>query len=983
MKKSMRILSVVLTSALLLVSAGCKHNNNLDEPDSRILDFRLKKTSRYARAVTDKNITKADAPIEILHGEPCTDEEVSNLFVFEKDAAGVKVTVKPLPAMINTDDGLYDISVRWIDNTGHWNVGQWLSKDIIKKFNNHEITEYTWIYPITNEGVTYKFVANISYDNPNERDGYYTQAIYEITAGGGVGCPSDLPQEFTDEGYVVVDHDVLKVIDVIPVEIGTVEKIWRSGIIYEQTEEGKFSWDDNYWVTEGLIEGTTENDLLEMNFNDSMSFQYADWGGDIMTSAPYISVQFQYIYTLPGYDYCVFKTPDLHSDNDENTYFSQPVSKRLDMVRLYPLDPDFEITVVQDDDGVKFAGPDVGSGKKYESVKLTNGVDSGNRDFYYKENGYVYPFVVPGTTYRFTGLLRDKEGTVVARTNSVEITPKNGHGSVMVDADYTLYKPTMKTFPGVAQLNQGATGKAIAGNISGKDAKVGYWITMHQSDSADSKSYWNDWLYNFYSDDYTNIPLRETNVYDDITRLDYYNLTMEVGEFCYLKDGTPKFEKTTGEYIHKQNWVAMPLIGQTKTATIGEDVYKITFDYGRKCTVSVNGGAAQAATWTRTTKDCPVKTAELITLKFGSETVEVYYDYVTDKFSKNILLDTLSVDDNVVLDYSNTPDGLKFEIKKANGTSCKFGDNETYNRFWLFNNLDNAKVEVWGNTLAEYPCVIPGTEYEFTAVLITPNNTQLRTKAVKVTPTAGHGSITFNKHQGEITARFTDDGQNGIVELTGEITGVEKSVSNMEIGYKVFSSLTNDTSYTGYWGGRNPRPGAFTTKTSNINLHENNDQQFQKFMYKHYKYMNFVVDLGVVYTDTNGNKQFLKVVDNPSSTYNIWHENPMYDASADSVIGTWRQVYCGSYVREYVIEEGRFTYNVYPTGIDNGKDDSQTLTGTYTMDDTKITCTYDLYGVSDEVPYTFSEYDGLLKLMLKLTPGSNELTDLYFSKYFD
>lgn len=921
MKKSMRILSVVLTSALLLVSAGCKHNNNLDEPDSRILDFRLKKTSRYARAVTDKNITKADAPIEILHGEPCTDEEVSNLFVFEKDAAGVKVTVKPLPAMINTDDGLYDISVRWIDNTGHWNVGQWLSKDIIKKFNNHEITEYTWIYPITNEGVTYKFVANISYDNPNERDGYYTQAIYEITAGGGVGCPSDLPQEFTDEGYVVVDHDVLKVIDVIPVEIGTVEKIWRSGIIYEQTEEGKFSWDDNYWVTEGLIEGTTENDLLEMNFNDSMSFQYADWGGDIMTSAPYISVQFQYIYTLPGYDYCVFKTPDLHSDNDENTYFSQPVSKRLDMVRLYPLDPDFEITVVQDDDGVKFAGPDVGSGKKYESVKLTNGVDSGNRDFYYKENGYVYPFVVPGTTYRFTGLLRDREGTVVARTNSVEITPKNGHGSVMVDADYTLYKPTMKTFPGVAQLNQGATGKAIAGNISGKDAKVGYWITMHQSDSADSKSYWNDWLYNFYSDDYTNIPLRETNVYDDITRLDYYNLTMEVGEFCYLKDGTPKFEKTTGEYIHKQNWVAMPLIGQTKTATIGEDVYKITFDYGRKCTVSVNGGAAQAATWTRTTKDCPVKTAELITLKFGSETVEVYYDYVTDKFSKNILLDTLSVDSAYKLKIDQDPDGLKIQLVDAAGKAAVLGSDKKYNHYWLFNDQDDLKVDSYnGNWDITYPCVTPGKTYNFTAVLIDPKDNKVAvTENVKVTPENGHGSVTFEKLASTITATWADKSA-----VTAKIVGSVKGTTtgDIKLGYMVYTTLTNDKNSTDTWGSdpANERIGKVVTDANSVSL--------LNTVASAYKYMNMTVDVGVVYTKADGSTDFLNVINNPWSGQPAWLDNPLY-GKKDLFAGIWRTEYDDGNFLEWILKsDGTFVMNKFDW---DGGNYSCSFKGNYTF----------------------------------------------------
>lgn len=979
MKKGMQILGVLLTSALLLVSAGCKHNNNLDDPDSRVLDFRLKKTSRYARAVTDKNITKADAPIEIYHAEPLSDDDVSKMFIFEKDAAGVKVTVKPNQTMI--DNEIYNISIRWIDNTGHWNVGQWLNKDIINKFNNYEISEYTWIYPITNEGVTYKFVGDISYNNPNARDGYYTQAVYEITAGGGVGCPSDLPSDFSDEGYVEVNHDVLKVIDVIPVEIGTVDKIWRSGVIYEQAKEGEFTWDDNHWVTEGLVQGTTANDLLEMNFNDSMSFQYEDWGGDIITSAPYISVQFQYIYTLPGYDYCQFKTPDLHSDNAENTYFSQPVSKRLDMVRLYPVDADYEITVVQDDDGVKISSPAVGSDKKYRSIKVTNGIDSGNHEFWSKDDGYVYPFVVPGTTYRFTGLLRNEDGVVIARTNSVEITPKNGHGSVAVDADYSLYTPTLKTFPGVAQLNQAAKGTAVAGNITGKDAKVGYSITMHQIDDPKSKSYWNDWLYNYYSDDYTNIPLRDANTWDDVTRLDYYNLTMDIGEFCYLKDGTPRFEKTTGEYVHKQNWVAMPLIGQTKTATIDGKTYKITFDYGRKCTVSVNNGAAQNATWTRTTKDCPVKTAELITLTIGSETVEAYYDYATDMFSKNILVDTLSVDENVVLTYENTSDGLKFVIKDANGNPYSFGDDKTYNHFWLFNDIDNAKTEAWGNTIPEYPCVIPGKEYNFTAVLITPKDTKTKTKSVKITPTAGHGSIVFNKPKAEIKAQFTD-GPNGIVKLTGELTGVKTSCTNMEIGYEVSTTLTNDKSNTSYWGWPNPIPRAVTTKLSDINLHENNTETYQKFMYKYNKYMNLIVDLGVVYTDVNGNIKFLKVVDNSSSTYNIWLDNPMYDASAGSMIGTWRQEFAGDEPerREYIIEESRFTYKYYPTGFDNPCDDNKTVTGTYTVNDGYIVCVIDdpsneltLEQRTSSVPYEFSTYDGLLKLDWSI----------YYNKYYE
>lgn len=919
MKKGLHIAkNVALALGMILLVAGCKPTPDLEEP-TRTLDFRLIKNARSSRAITDKDITYTDTPVSVYHSEPLTDEDISKMFIFEKDAAGVKVTVKPHQTIIA--NGIYDIRIYWIDNTNHWNVRQLLNKEIIDQFNNYQITEYTWIYPITNEGVTYRLVGDIGYNNPDGRDGFYSQAEYEITAGGGVGCPSDLPEDFTDEGYVEVKHDVLKVIDVIPVEIGTVEKIWRSGVIYEQAEEGKFSWDDNHWVTQGLIEGTTSDDLLEMNFNDTMDFQYEDWGGDIITSAPYISVQFQYYYTIAGYNYCTFQTPDLHSANDENTYFSQPVSARLDMTRLYPLDPDFEITVVQDEDGVRISSPDVGSDKKYSSVKVTNGVDTGNHEFYSKEEGYVYPFVVPGTTYRFTGLLRNKDGEIVARTNSAEITPKNGHGSVLVDADYTLYTPTIKTYPTVAKLNRGATGKATPGNITGKDAKVGYAVTMYQTDDPKSRSYWSDWMHNYWSDDYDNITLQQTNTWDDVICKDYYNLTMDLGEYCVLKDGTVRFERTTGEYVHKQNWVPMPLLGQTKTVKINGTEYKITFDYGRKCTVSVNGGASKNATWTRTAKDSPLPTAELITLTIDSENVEFYYDYANDTFSKNPLLGALTVDTEYKLKINQDSDGLKIQLVDAAGSPAKLGSDKKYNHYWLFNDQDDLKVDSYdGDWDITYPCVTPGKEYNFTAVLIDPKDNKVAvTKSVKVTPENGHGSVTFEKLTSTITATWADKSA-----VTAKIVGSVKGTTtgDIKLGYMVYTTLTNDKNSPDTWGSdpANERIGKVVTDVNTVSL--------LNTVASDYKYMNMTVDVGVVYTKADGSTDFLNVINNPWSGQPAWLDNPLY-GKKDLFAGIWRTEYDDGNFLEWILKsDGTFVMNNFDW---DGGNYSCSFKGNYTF----------------------------------------------------
>lgn len=323
------------------------------------------------------------------------------------------------------------------------------------------------------------------------------------------GQPEALPEVFTENRTFIADYEslennagiVLKV-NILNGDIKIVSTDTTSESMTITAEEG---YSDYKWTVNGELQNTTTN-VLTYQFNDSASYRVS-----------------------------------LIAQNKGIKYSSDfIVTKQVNLFYKYmnsEIDPEMELSVSLDPDGVKFTKPDF-SNAGYSSFDIVNDLDLNESTFYAFDGTYysskyeyIYPFVMPGETYRFLGILRTNDG-ITKITNIVEITTENGHGTLSITKKESTTVEFIEFMKNVKMGKDCTEVKKDPGTPENSDIHKAYVATAWEQNKNDSDYCWDRWATNGYGTDYRNIPLGYIIRYSN-----YYSLTIDTVMECTLVSG--------------------------------------------------------------------------------------------------------------------------------------------------------------------------------------------------------------------------------------------------------------------------------------------------------------------------------------------------------------------------------------------------------------------------------------------------------------
>lgn len=232
---------------------------------------------------------------------PLTEEDVKSLITFSDDPNGFRVTYTDSPKLDNYTISYIDI--HYIDGNENFSTKQNLTSYCRNEFALTKET-FSWVYPLVNPGKTYKFSVRIKwYCNENTSDNFTLQIFYNITPTHGIGMIDDLPRNYDSSDYVTLENKLLTIHDVIPVE--------STDVVEKQVQIFGKKTNSDHWITEVHHVKSYRVEITSFDDNSAITFDFSN--ENLETELPYLFCQFMYTYTLEGYDYCKFYTPEFLS----------------------------------------------------------------------------------------------------------------------------------------------------------------------------------------------------------------------------------------------------------------------------------------------------------------------------------------------------------------------------------------------------------------------------------------------------------------------------------------------------------------------------------------------------------------------------------------------------------------------------------------------------------------------------------------------
>jgi len=336
--KKCSLKGLLLIFALLFSFSACDLINQGTNPgNNRIIDFRNKINgeSTYKPRTVEATISPGtvSTPTEITGLKGLTEEECADIFVFEPDDKGIKITYN-VPEKILADLHVhnkagYDIfSITYVDSNGNHLTKQSFTTDTYNAVptDGWQDESKTWIYPLVAPNETVKLYIQIGVWKADEIDQktteYIYEAFYDVQSGnGGLGHVDEMEEKWDEESQLNIakaNATEYSLKDVIAPEADKVRKrftLWTN-------ESSKLNWDTAEWINSEATDIAKGDDAYTYDITKCGFLKTA------VVSAPYVFYQFSYEYILDDYPELLFSTPVITSPNIKNTYLSLPAGER-------------------------------------------------------------------------------------------------------------------------------------------------------------------------------------------------------------------------------------------------------------------------------------------------------------------------------------------------------------------------------------------------------------------------------------------------------------------------------------------------------------------------------------------------------------------------------------------------------------------------------------------------------------------------------